>query len=86
MNNQLPSNSYWATKVGGITELLDPEFDIGIDLEDLNAENILKIAQNLVGRKRERKIQEEMQVNFHRYVDRSVGDHIALYKELIGRS
>ena len=75
-----------ATKVGGITELLDSEFDIGIDLEDLNTQNILKIAQNLIGRKPERRIQEKTQVNFHRYVDRSVGDHIALYKEVIGRS
>jgi len=74
-----------ATKVGGITELLDSEFDIGIELENLNTETILKIIERLKTRSQVGLQQERMQINFHHYVDRSVVDHISLYNEVMKR-
>lgn len=74
-----------ATKVGGITELLDSEFDISIELENLNTETILKIIERLNTRNQVELQQKRMQINFHHYVDRSVVDHISLYNEVMKR-
>lgn len=72
-----------ASKIGGITELLDLEYDIGIDQENLNSSSVLHILSGLASRQSSRDMQQKMQVKFHDYVDQSIAGHIELYQKII---
>jgi glycosyltransferase involved in cell wall biosynthesis len=74
-----------ASTVGGITELLDPEFDELIPFEQLTAAFIL---HKLDLRKRSKKEFSvmKMQEKFHAYSNNSVNQHIQLYNQLIAEN
>jgi glycosyltransferase involved in cell wall biosynthesis len=72
-----------ASKIGGITELLDSEYDVGIDSENLNSSSVLGILSGLSNRQLSRDMQQQMQVKFYDYVDQSIASHIELYKRIL---
>jgi len=71
-----------ATMVGGVTEILDPEFDELIPIEDLTAESILQRLQLRKNNKQEFSV-EKMQKKFNSYLNDPVSRHIAVYNKLI---
>ena len=71
-----------ASNIGGIPELLDEDFDIGIDEIDLNKTSILAKLTAIQFSKRTSVSKERMQERFHQYTDGSIRDHIALYRKL----
>ena len=70
-----------ASDVGGISELLHPDYDHLISLKDLNAEYIL---QQLLGIKPDisEKNRAEIKKRFSNYSQNSVSQHIELYQEV----
>lgn len=72
-----------ASKVGGITELLDLGYDIGIEPEDLNSSSVLGILANLTTRQFSREMQENMRERFHTYTDQSILKHMELYERIM---
>ena len=71
-----------ASNIGGIRELLDEDFDIGIDEVDLNKTSILAKLNAIQSSKRTSVNKERMQERFHQYTAGSIMDHIALYRKL----
>jgi glycosyltransferase involved in cell wall biosynthesis len=71
-----------ATMVGGITEMLDPEFDELIPIENLTAENILQRLQIRKNNKKEFSA-EKMKKKFDSYLNNPVSQHIEVYNKLI---
>ena len=71
-----------ASSIGGIAELLTPDFDVPIADELLNEEGILKI---LMGARHQdnRGLQNSMIIQFNEYVRDSVPSHIKVYEDLI---
>jgi glycosyltransferase involved in cell wall biosynthesis len=72
-----------ASKVGGITELLNLDYDVGIDLDDLNTASVVSIISSVPNRKLSQEATREMQSEFHRYVGQSVTSHTELYKKMM---
>jgi glycosyltransferase involved in cell wall biosynthesis len=72
-----------ASKVGGITELLDLGYDIGIEPEDLNSSSVLGILANLTTRQFSRDMQENMREKFHTYTNQSIVKHMELYEKIM---
>ena len=75
-----------ASKIGGITELLDEDFDIGIEEEDLNVSGILAKLRMVPDSKRTDSGRKQMQERFRQYTDCSIKEHIALYQKLSAES
>jgi glycosyltransferase involved in cell wall biosynthesis len=71
-----------ASRIGGITELLDENFDIGIDELDLNTRGILAKLNAISLRKRTGTDRDQMLESFRKYTDGSINEHIALYQKL----
>jgi glycosyltransferase involved in cell wall biosynthesis len=71
-----------ASRIGGITELLDENFDIGIDELDLNTRGILAKLNGISLRKRTGTDRDQMLQSFRKYTDGSINEHIALYQKL----
>jgi glycosyltransferase involved in cell wall biosynthesis len=71
-----------ASKIGGITELLDEDFDIGIDAIDLNVNGVLEILKRISAMNDPHKSAEHMRTRFSQYTERSIKDHILLYERL----
>jgi len=73
-----------ATAVGGITELLDPNFDELIPIDQLSAPVILGLLNNW--HIKNRKLNStRTQHRFATYTSNSVNDHIDLYKSLLNQ-
>jgi glycosyltransferase involved in cell wall biosynthesis len=72
-----------ASKIGGITELLDLGFDIAIEPEDLNPSSLLDILSGTINGLPSQEMQQRMQRKFHDYVNQSVSSHIELYQKII---
>ena len=75
-----------ASKVGGITELLDSRFDLGIELDECNESNLLKLLVSLIGKELDQGARENMQSRYYEYVNNSTVQHIELYKKLLSES
>lgn len=71
-----------ASKIGGITELLDEDFDIGIDAIDLNVNGVLETLKRISAMNDPHKSSEQMRMRFSQYTERSIKDHILLYERL----
>ena len=72
-----------ASKIGGITELLDEDFDIGIDPINLSVGGVLEALEQISSRDKSFARVEQMQERFSIYTERSIKDHISLYEKLI---
>ena len=72
-----------ASKIGGITELLDEDFDIGIDPINLSVGGVLEALEQISSRGKSVARVEQMQEHFSMYTERSIKDHISLYEKLI---
>ena len=72
-----------ASKIGGITELLDEDFDIGIDPINLSIGGVLEALEQISSRGKSVARVEQMQERFSMYTERSIKDHISLYEKLI---
>lgn len=73
-----------ASAVGGITEMLDPEFDELIPIEALSAESILQCLETRKNKKKEPSV-EKMENKFHFYLNDSLMQHIEFYNKLISK-
>jgi glycosyltransferase involved in cell wall biosynthesis len=71
-----------ASLVGGISELLDPDFDEPIPVENLDVDSILKMLKNWKTKDRVLNL-KKMQSNFEAYTGRSIQDHISVYVKLV---
>ena len=71
-----------ASLVGGISELLEPDFDEPIPAQNLDADSILRLLKNWKTKDRELNL-KNMQSNFEAYTGSSIQDHISLYVELV---
>ena len=71
-----------ASLVGGISELLEPDFDEPIPAQNLDADSILRLLKNWETKDRELNL-KNMQSNFEAYTGSSIQDHISLYVELV---
>ena len=69
--------------VGGTTELLHKNFDIGINLKDLNPEYIVTTILNILNGKILTSGKSEMLKEFNNYVGLSITKHIDLYKRIM---
>ena len=72
-----------ASKIGGITELLDQDFDIGIEPFNLSVGGVLEALEQISSRDKSFERVEQMQERFSIYTERSIKDHISLYEKLI---
>ena len=72
-----------ASKIGGISELLTEEFDVGIEIEDLNLDQLINILISASKNKIYEINREIMTLKFSDYVSGSLHKHIELYKELV---
>ena len=72
-----------ASMVGGTTELLHENFDIGINLKDLNPEYIVTTILNILNGKILTSGKSEMLKEFNNYVGLSITKHIDLYKRIM---
>jgi len=68
-----------ASNVGGITELLFDDYDIGIDAEDLNPAKITLVFENLLKSQKPFLQKIQMQDKFNLYTEGSLSSHINLY-------
>jgi len=75
-----------ASKIGGITELLDENFDIGIEEVDLNVSGILAKLSMIPVSERTDSGRKQMQERFRQYTDNSIKEHIASYRKLATES
>jgi glycosyltransferase involved in cell wall biosynthesis len=75
-----------ASRIGGITELLDKNFDIGIGELELNTRDILAKLNSIPHSKRTNVDKELMQERFRQYTDGSIKEHIALYQKVSSES
>ncbi len=75
-----------ASKVGGITELLDSNFDVGLDISDCTESNLFDALRSLIGKDSDSSLRINMQNHYHAYSDSSVADHISLYENLFAES
>jgi glycosyltransferase involved in cell wall biosynthesis len=75
-----------ASRIGGITELLDENFDIGIEELELNTRDILAKLNSIKHSKRTNVDKELMQERFRKYTDGSIKEHIALYQKVSSES
>jgi len=75
-----------ASKVGGITELLDSHFDVGLEVSDCTESNLLNVLRSLIGTDLDSSCRKNMQNRYHAYSDSSVVDHISLYESLFAES
>ena len=71
-----------ASKIGGITELLDENFDIGIDEIDLTVSGVLVKLGDIPVRKNSNPNKEQMRERFRQYTDTSIKEHIELYRKI----
>lgn len=67
-----------ASLVGGISELLDPDFDEPIPVQNLDADSILSLLKNWKTKDRVLNL-KNMQSNFEAYTGSSIQDHISVY-------
>ena len=74
-----------ATDVGGITELLEPNFDELIPLDQLSAHVILGLLNDWHIKSRKLNL-TKMQNRFSAYSNDSINDHIQLYKSLLNKT
>lgn len=72
-----------ASKIGGITELLDEDFDISIDPINLSVGGVLEALEQISSRGKSVARVQQMQDRFFMYTERSIKDHISLYEKLI---
>lgn len=72
-----------ATKIGGITELLTEGFDLGIEIEDLNVDHIIKLLTKVKDYENNENGRGKMRDNFSNYTSDSLLKHIELYESLI---
>jgi glycosyltransferase involved in cell wall biosynthesis len=75
-----------ASRIGGITEILDENFDIGIDKEELNVSSILAKLNAIPISKKNDADKERMQERFRQYTEGSIKEHITLYRKLVRES
>jgi len=75
-----------ASKVGGITELLDSHFDVGLEISDCTESNLFDVLKSLIGKELDSSSRKNMQTRYHAYSDSSVADHISLYENLFAKS
>jgi glycosyltransferase involved in cell wall biosynthesis len=75
-----------ASKVGGITELLDSHFDVGLELSDCTESSLLDVLKSLIGKELNSSLRKSMQSRYHAYSNSSVADHISLYENLFAES
>jgi hypothetical protein len=68
--------------VGGISELLHPEFDTGIPAEHLNAEFILKFLKPELTKRRASHL-PMMIADFNDYVGNSISGHLKIYNSFM---
>ena len=71
-----------ASALGGIPELLTPDFDIPISTQQLNVEGILKILLSIKSQQNQ-ELKNRMQTQFNEYVSQAIQNHIHLYENLI---
>lgn len=72
-----------ATKVGGTTELLHENFDIGIDLTDLNPKYIVSIVENILIGNIKAVEKSEMLKAHNKYVSFALTKHFDLYTDIL---
>jgi glycosyltransferase involved in cell wall biosynthesis len=70
-----------ASLVGGISELLDPNFDESIPVQNLDADFILSLLKNWKTKDKTIHL-KNMHSNFEAYAGSSIQDHISLYVKL----
>lgn len=70
-----------ATKVGGITELLDEEFDVPLE-ENFDFSLLVKSLQEYYSLSDYEKRRLKMQKNFNLYVDNVIERHVRVYNEI----
>ena len=75
-----------ASKVGGIKELLDSDFDVGLEIGDCTESNLLDVLKSLIGKELDSSSRKNMQSRYHAYSDSSVADHISLYENLFAET
>ena len=75
-----------ASKVGGITELLDSHFDVGLEMSDCTESNLLDVLRSLLGKELDSPSRKNMQTRYRAYSDSSIADHISLYENLFADS
>lgn len=73
-----------ASAVGGINEILDPDFDEFIPIDALSAESILQCLETRKNKKKEPSV-EKMESKFQFYLNDSLMQHIELYNKLISK-
>ena len=71
-----------ASKVGGITELLDSEFDVGLELVDCTESKLLQVLNNLISKIVDPSLKEGMHERYRKYIGLSVDEHISMYEDL----
>ena len=71
-----------ASKVGGITELLNPKIDVGLDLSDCNESDLLNVLISLIGKTVDPSLRRETQARSKEDSILSVEAHIKLYNNL----
>ena len=72
-----------ATPVGGITELLFPNFDISLEGEMLNFDNLIVEALKLLNSSEFKSAQKLMTTEYQKYIGRPLEKHIDLYMSLL---
>ena len=68
-----------ASNVGGITELLSKDYDIGLDAGNLNPAKITEVFENILKSQKPLLQQIQMQNEFNHYTKGSLSGHINLY-------
>ena len=72
-----------ASTVGGITELLNPNYDVALDLNLLSPERILELITLRLNISNGHEFLNDMLLDFNEYTDNCVTKHIELYSDLI---
>ena len=72
-----------ASNVGGITELLTPEYDIVVNMEDVSTFKLIALKPEMFKRLKDKKSQTIARTRFDTYVYNSVLDHIKVYNNLL---
>ena len=72
-----------ASNVGGIAELLTPEYDIVIDMDDISTIKIIDLKPEMFKRLKDKRTQTIARARFDTYVYNSVIDHIKVYNNLL---
>ena len=72
-----------ASSVGGISEMLDPDFDVAISVDNLNSQDIADVLEKLSISTSFNNKRRSMQNRFNDYVNDSVNLHIKLYSKMM---